>query len=76
MGALKKRIGANVRLAARLVIDKYYQESRGKPIEKKTLKMLVKRTEKETVPLIMSALRQHALEGIGSDAVNKDKPRI
>jgi len=57
MGALKKSIRANVRRAARLVIDNYYQETRSVHLKKARLNSLVKLAEKKTVPLIMTALR-------------------
>lgn len=55
MGALKKNIRADVRRAARLVIGKYYQETRGKNLSKERLKALVRETEKQVVPAIISA---------------------
>lgn len=57
MGAMKKNIKADVRRAARLVIEKYIQQSRGKSLRKSELNSLVKRAEKEVVPAIMQELR-------------------
>ena len=63
MGQLKKNIRADVRRAARLVINKYYQETKGKSLGEKQLKAMVRQTEEQAVPAIMTALKDDAKGG-------------
>lgn len=57
MGAFKKRLKSDVSRAARMVISRYYLESKGKPLQKRRLNSLVKKAEKEVVPAIMERLK-------------------
>lgn len=70
MGKMKKKVRADVRRAARLVIAKYYQQTRGKTLSKERMKALVQKTERKVVPAIFEALKNedadaHHLEKVG-----------
>jgi hypothetical protein len=77
MGAIKRVIRADVRRAARVVLHKFYEDSAGKAINKAKLNDLVKKTEKEVVPAIMSVLRGREVEiNTGKSKVKVSKKTV
>ena len=57
MGALKKEVRADVRRAARILIDKYFREERKAALSKKQLNALVKAAGKEIAGDIVQEIR-------------------
>lgn len=69
MGRMKKKVRADVRRAARLVLAKYYRETTGKTLNEKRMKALVRKTERKVVPAIFEALKNE--DGVETEALTQ-----